>query len=80
MIYGVYAIKDEKVGYLQLMQDSNDFTAVRNFKFAISRPESLYSANRTDFKLYKFGTFDSERGEIDVYPTPQLMADGANVE
>ena len=80
MIYGVYAIKDEKVGYLQLMQDSNDFTASRNFKYAISRPESLYFANRTDFKLYKFGTFDSERGEFDVYPTPQLMADGANVE
>lgn len=78
MIYGIYAIKDEKVGFLQLMQDNNDYTAIRNFKFAINRPESLYSANKSDFKLYKFGNFDSDTGEMVLLPSMQLIIDGAS--
>lgn len=77
MIYGIYAIKDEKVGFLQIMQDSNDFTAIRNFNFAMSRPDSLYQANKGDFKLYKLACFDSITGELDLLPSMQMIADGS---
>ena len=80
MIHGIYVIKDEKVGFLNVMQDSNDFSAVRNFRFAMNRPDSLYQANKSDFKLYKIGTFDTISGMIEIFDTLQLVADGASLE
>lgn len=80
MIHGIYVIKDEKVGFLNVMQDVNDFSAVRNFRFAMTKTDSLYNANRSDFKLYKIGNFDTTSGMIDVFDTLQLVADGASIK
>lgn len=79
MIQGIYSIKDEKVGYLQIMQDTNDMTALRNFDYAINREDSLYKANKSDFRLYKLGTFDTVTGEIVLEPTQDLLADGSSI-
>lgn len=52
MINGLYVIKDEKVGFLQVQQDSNDFSAKRNFNFAMSQPNSLFEFNK---KIFHYG-------------------------
>lgn len=75
MIYGIYAIKDEKVGFLQVMQDSNDMTALRNFEFAVTARNDIYSQFSSDFKLYKLGSFDNLTGEL-VVSDMELLASG----
>lgn len=73
MMQGLYVVKDEKVGFLQVMQDSNDATAMRNFEYAITAEGSMYAANKADFRLYKLGTFDTLTAEIVLEPTPTLL-------
>lgn len=73
MMQGIYVVKDEKVGFLQVMQDTNDATAMRNFEFAVTKADSMYSANKADFRLYKLGTFDTLTAEIVLEPTPTLL-------
>lgn len=73
MIYGLYAIKDEKIGFLQVMQDTNDNTALRNFQFAMTRKDTMYNGFKQDFKLYKIGEFDSVSGVIHAFD-PVLLA------
>ena len=48
MMQGIYVVKDEKVGFLQVMQDTNDATAMRNFEFAVTKADSMYAANKAD--------------------------------
>lgn len=74
MIVGIYCIKDEKVGFLQVMQDSNDMTALRNFEFAMNRDDTMFNMNKADFRLYKLGTFDTLTAEIVLESTPLLIA------
>lgn len=79
MTYGLYTMKDEKIGYLQVMQDVNDYTAIRNFTHAITAEGSLSNANKSDFKLYKLGNFDNISGEIVLCATPELLCDGGSL-
>ena len=79
MTYGLYVIKDEKVGFLQVMQDTNDETALRNFNYAISKPDSLYNHSRSDFSLYKLGVFDSLTAEIILESTPKMIVSGNQI-
>lgn len=74
MITGIYCVKDEKVGFLQVMQDTNDMTALRNFEYAMNKEDSLYKVNKADFRLYKLGTFDTLTAEIVLESTPTLLA------
>lgn len=76
MNYSLYSIKDNKVGFLSLMQDVNDATAMRNFAFAINSSTGMYSYAPGDFSLYRFGTFDTETGKFDILPVPELIVDG----
>lgn len=73
MMQGIYVVKDEKVGFLQVMQDTNDATAIRNFEFAVTKADSMFAANKADFRLYKLGTFDTLTAEIILEPTPTLL-------
>lgn len=73
MMQGIYVVKDEKVGFLQVMQDTNDATAIRNFEFAVTKADSMFAANKADFRLYKLGTFDTLTAEILLEPTPTLL-------
>lgn len=79
MIYGLYTMRDEKVGYLQVTQDVNDYTAIRNFIHAITAEGSLFNANKSDFKLYKLGEFDSGSGEVVLCTTIELLCDGGTL-
>lgn len=73
MMQGIYVVKDEKVGFLQVMQDTNDATAIRNFEFAVTKADSMFAANKADFRLYKLGTFDTLTAEIVLESTPTLL-------
>lgn len=73
MTYGLYVMKDEKVGFLQVFQDSNDYTAERNFRFSMGEVNSLFRANKKDFSLWKVGTFDSNTGEVTLEPQIKLL-------
>lgn len=76
MIYGLYCMKDEKVGYMTITQDVNDYAAMRNFKYSVSKSDSFGNFCKNDFKLYKMGIFDNISGEITLEPTPTLLLSG----
>lgn len=76
MIYGLYCMKDEKVGYLTVTQDVNDYSAMRNFKYSLSKSDSFAAFSKNDFKLYKMGTFDNISGEIVLESSPTLLLSG----
>lgn len=73
MIFGIYAILDAKSCFMPCTPDTNDMTAVRNFKHAVNASGSLMAENPTDFALYKIGEMDDTIGELwPISPTKKL--------
>lgn len=66
MIYGVYSVRDLLTGYMSLSLDVNDASARRNFAHAVNRVDSLFNSHPEHYVLYKVGSFDTEKGEIEV--------------
>lgn len=73
MIYGLYSIRDSKVGFMSVTTDTNDYTARRNFENACSRSGSLFDSHPNDFDLYLVGHFDSDSGEIQPENPPKFI-------
>lgn len=74
MIYGLYAIKDDKTGFMTPTVDISDAAAERNFAHAIVSTKGLFYTHPADFALYKLATYNTSDGSIhtssdqDVYP------------
>lgn len=64
MILNVYSIRDIKSGYLTPTFEVNDAVALRNFKAACSRADSIFSFSPADFEIYRIAKFDSNTGEF----------------
>lgn len=64
MIYGVFAIRDLKTGFLSPTIDLNNAAAVRNFRHAASRVDSLFFSSPADYQLFRVGTYDSDDGVL----------------
>lgn len=64
MIFGVYVVRDLKTGFMTPTFDINDQAAIRNFKYAVGKTDSLMHVCKSDFDLFKIGDYDSETGEI----------------
>lgn len=64
MIFGIFAIRDAKTGFLAPMVEANDQVAIRNFVHACRNTESLFFTHASDYDLYKIGNYDSETGVI----------------
>lgn len=80
MNFGVYCVRDSKVGFATPNVDSNDATAMRNFAFALSeRNNTVMSFRKEDFDLFKLGVFDSVTGEI-IPCSPTIVCSGASLE
>lgn len=82
MIYGVYVIRDVKMGFTQPMLDSNDGTAVRNFETQVKNAQynpTLFF-NRNDFSLYKLGTFNTENAKYELNDLPELLIEAVDVK
>lgn len=80
MTYNVYAIKDNKAGFLSPLVDANDDTAKRNFEHAIANPDSMYFTHANDFDLYKLGTFDTDSGLIVSFVSPEFIISGSSLK
>lgn len=76
MEYGVYSIRDAKVGFTQLVLEQSDQTAIRNFAYAMRRPDTVYQEFTQDFDLYRLGYFDTESGLFDLHTVPELLISG----
>ena len=63
MIYGVFAIKDTLVGFMQPFIQLNKATAVREFKHIING-SSHVADNFENMELYSLGTFNQDTGEL----------------
>lgn len=78
MKYSIYSMKDKCNGFMNLLMDINDETAVRGFLHSLkSQPStSLFYAHPEDYSLYAIGNFDTDSGELNVFPTPQWLCTG----
>ena len=78
MIYPVYCIKDNKVGFQpQLLLESNEPAAVRGFSYAVNN-NGIMNFSPKDYDLYKIGKFDSDSGKLE-YEVPTLIISGSSV-
>ena len=68
MKYGIYAIRDSKTGFLPLNVDLNDASAMRNFEHAAMQESSLFFSHRADYDLCRLGSYDTDTGEIELFP------------
>lgn len=75
----VYAIKDEKVGFLEPIIDENEQTAVRNFSYTICDPKNICNFAKSDFTLYFLGYFDTDTGIFTQDEIPQLICNGGSL-
>ena len=78
MKFGIFAIKDDLNGFMNLFLEQNSDLAKRGFLHGMSTAstDSLYYSNPTDYALYELGSFDIESGKIEVLPTPNLVVRG----
>lgn len=75
MILNIYAIRDSKVNFQQLlMLNDTDPAMSRGFGFMVNNPESVMNYAPKDFDLFKVGTFDTASGKIDpIVPAEYIM-------
>ena len=53
MIYPIFVIKDNKIGYMTPTIDNNEQTAVRRFHMSMISDDSVIKVHAEDFALYK---------------------------
>lgn len=64
MVYNIYSVLDECVGYgVPIIQD-NDAVAMRAFENGCVDKSSVWYTHSADFSLHCVGTFDTSTGEI----------------
>ena len=64
MNFGVYAIRDLKVGFQSVTIQPNDATAVRGFESTVLSSDSVLFTHSEDFSLFKLGEFDQDSGRL----------------
>lgn len=61
----LYALKDLKVGYMNVIQEANDDVARRNFRNLLTDPTpNVVNRNPGDYEMWRIGTYDNESGEV----------------
>ncbi len=78
MKVGVYSMRDQLTGFMSPTFELNDQIAVRNFSFALKKPDTLLFASAKDFDLCKIGEFDSETGAL-IPMDPKVICQGIAV-
>lgn len=78
-VYPVYAIRDAVSGsFGQLLIESNEQTARRNFRFGCR--DGLMDYARDDFSLYFIGRFDVASGVFIQEAIPALVCKASDFE
>lgn len=70
MKFGIYAVRDVKVGFQSISVQPNDAAAVRGFESTVINSDSVLSTHSEDFSLFKLGEFDAESGRITALELP----------
>lgn len=79
MIYGLYAMRDSRTGFMSPVIEANDDAAIRNFAHTVRQSDGILSTFCQDFSLFRLGDFDADTGRVaPLVPIVQL-ADGAAV-
>ncbi len=76
MKLSIYAMRDQRTGYLQPTFEQNDASAVRNFEHALMNTDSLINSHTEDFSVYRLGEYDTCTGVIKPEKSPVLVLDG----
>lgn len=78
MRYGIYAMRDDKVGFLAPAIDASDASAMRSFGDAISDPDGLPGLHPADFSLYRIGEYDTDSGHVFGLDAPSYLCSGSD--
>lgn len=61
----IYALKDEKIGFMAPQVQRSDAIAIRAFENILRDPSpNIVALNPGDFSLYRLGEYDEETGCI----------------
>lgn len=77
MKYELYAVKDELTGFTTPQTEINEQTAMRNFKYAFSKKDTINYANINDYSLWFMGTLDLDNGVIDSTDCPKKICNAS---
>lgn len=78
MTFGIYAIRDVKVGFQSITVQPNDPVAARSFESTVINSDSILFTHAQDFALYRIGTWDSDTGRIQPEDLPVLILEATN--
>ena len=77
MKFGIYAVRDVKVGFQSISVQPNDAAAVRGFESTIINSDSVLSTHSEDFSLFKLGEFDADSGRISALDLPVQLIEAS---
>lgn len=77
MKFGVYAIRDVKVGFQSISVQPNDAVAIRGFESTVINSDSVLFTHAEDFSLYKLGEFDADSGRLIPLDLPVQLVDAS---
>lgn len=70
MVFTLYTVKDECVGFGAVIMQDNDSVAMRAFAHECGKADSYWHTHPADFSLWKIGQFDTVTGMLlDDQPT-----------
>lgn len=73
----IFSVRDQFTGYGQPFTAVSDAVAIRDFRIACNKGDSLLYACPKDFDLMCLGSFDPELGAI-ISEAPVIVASGAS--
>lgn len=79
MKYPIISVRDNKTGYLPPQVDQSEAAAIRNFEYAINKPDTLMYSYGADYDLFCIGEFDTDTGLISALDAPALLVSGYSV-
>ena len=75
MKFGVYAVRDVKIGFQSISVQPNDAVAVRGFESTVINSDSVLFTHAEDFSLFKLGEFDVDSGRLIPLDLPVQLID-----
>ena len=80
MLFGMYAIRDAKSGFLAPTLDQNGDQAMRNFGHAVlTTKDSLFFTHAADFSLWHIADYESDSGLITPLVPPIHLVDADQI-
>lgn len=77
MKFGVYAVRDLKVGFQSVTIQANDVAAVRGFESTVINSDSVLFTHSEDFSLFKLGEFDQDSGRLIPLELPMQLVEAS---